>query len=268
MIRKIISGGQTGADRAALDIAIKFEIPHGGYVPRGRKSEDGTVPEKYNMSELSTSLYPARTEKNIQSSDGTLILTRGILTGGSKLTEKLALKHGKPLCVTDLKEISEFQASLKIIKWAVENQIETLNVAGPRASHDVKIYDMALDVLETVLYLQETHYARKDKIYVSGKPRGIPVSLDEAVGFLSDIIPLRERVRIAFLNQFELESLLSSLSGFIMSNFNIINGNQELLESCRKHENNTGLINENIPEIIIRNLWVELRKTHQLRVIK
>ncbi len=268
MIKKIISGGQTGADRAALDIAIKFDIPHGGYVPKGRKSEDGPLPDTYNLTELDTSSYPKRTEKNIQAADGTVIITRGILTGGSKLTEKLALKHGKSLCVVNLNEISEFQASLRIITWIVEHQVETLNVAGPRASHDVKIYDMTQDVLETVLYLQETHYGRSKKLRVPETTSGVPQTLDDAVQFLSDAIPLRERVRIADLNQFELDSVLVALSGFIMTNFDIINGNRRLLDSCRKDEGNPDLIDENIPEIVIRNLWMNLKKTHQLRILK
>lgn len=82
MIKRIISGGQTGADRAALDAAIHCNINHGGTVPKGRKAEDGEVPLWYHMDELSTTSYPARTEKNILDSDGTLIVSHGRLTGG------------------------------------------------------------------------------------------------------------------------------------------------------------------------------------------
>jgi len=82
MIQKIISGGQTGADRAALDFAIKRGIPHGGWIPKGRKTEDGTLPEKYHLLEMPTGSYSKRTEKNILDSDGTLIVSHGLLTGG------------------------------------------------------------------------------------------------------------------------------------------------------------------------------------------
>jgi len=92
-IKKIISGGQTGADRAALDFAIEVGIPHGGWVPKGRKAEDGEIPDKYSLQEMATSSYPARTEKNVIDSDGTLIISHGRLSGGSLSTKKVADEH-------------------------------------------------------------------------------------------------------------------------------------------------------------------------------
>ena len=83
MIKRIISGGQTGADRAALDFAIKMDLPHGGWIPKGRLAEDGPLPEKYQLQEMPTQNYPKRTEQNVIDSDGTLIITHGKLTGGS-----------------------------------------------------------------------------------------------------------------------------------------------------------------------------------------
>jgi len=102
MLQKIISGGQTGADRAALDVAIEFNIPHGGWIPKGRKTEDGVLPDKYQLQEMPTASYPKRTEKNILDSDGTLILSHGKLTGGSALTVKVATKHDRPWLHVDL----------------------------------------------------------------------------------------------------------------------------------------------------------------------
>jgi hypothetical protein len=89
MIKKIISGGQTGADRAALDVAIKLSIPHGGWIPTSRKAEDGILPEIYGLKEMPTASYPARTEQNVIDSDGTLIIARGKLTGGTDYTRPL-----------------------------------------------------------------------------------------------------------------------------------------------------------------------------------
>ena len=83
MITKIISGGQTGADRAALDVAMAHGIPHGGWIPKGRKTEGGPLPTKYQLQEMPTNSYPERTEKNVVDSDGTLIISHGELTGGS-----------------------------------------------------------------------------------------------------------------------------------------------------------------------------------------
>ena len=86
MIKKIISGGQTGADRAALDTAIKIGIPQGGWIPKGRITEEGPLPDKYQLQEMSSDSYPERTEQNVIDSDGTLIISRGPLTGGSLYT--------------------------------------------------------------------------------------------------------------------------------------------------------------------------------------
>ncbi len=88
MIEKIISGGQTGADRAALDVAIKLGIPHGGWIPKCRPTENGRLPDKYKLKEMPNKSYPKRTEQNVIDSDGALIITHGKLTGVSKLTQK------------------------------------------------------------------------------------------------------------------------------------------------------------------------------------
>ena len=96
IITKIISGGQTGTDQAALDFAIKHNILHGCWIQKGRKTEAGFLPEKYQLQKMPTTSYPKRTEQNILDSDGTLIFSRGTLTGGSALTHKLAKQHNRP----------------------------------------------------------------------------------------------------------------------------------------------------------------------------
>ena len=90
MLEKIVSGGQTGADRAALDFAIKQKIPHGGWVPKGGLAEDGPLPKKYKLTEMPTDSYQERTEQNVIDSDGTVIISHGKLTGGSAYTQKMA----------------------------------------------------------------------------------------------------------------------------------------------------------------------------------
>jgi hypothetical protein len=116
MLRKIISGGQTGADRAGLDFAIETGLEHGGYVPRGRKAEDGRIDVRYNLVELRTSSYPARTRKNIEESDGTVIFSlESLLSGGTKLTRDYANKLGKPvLHIYDTRHERIFEYSTRI----------------------------------------------------------------------------------------------------------------------------------------------------------
>jgi len=105
MIEKIISGGQTGAEQAALDVAIELNIPHGGWVPKGRKTENGRLPDKYHLKEISSINYPQRTELNVLDSDGTLVISYGDLTGGPALARGLAKKHRRPCLHIDLTEI-------------------------------------------------------------------------------------------------------------------------------------------------------------------
>ena len=136
MIKKIISGGQTGADQAALDTAIKLKIPHGGWIPKGRITEGGPFPDKYQLVEMPTDSYPKRTEQNVIDSDGTLIISHGSLTGGSAYTRKMAMKPGKPWYHIDLNKLPTFQAGMLIENWIKNNKIEILNVAGPRAAKD------------------------------------------------------------------------------------------------------------------------------------
>jgi hypothetical protein len=151
MLTKIISGGQTGADRAALDAAIDLDIPHGGWIPKGRKTEDGTLPDKYQLQEMPTSSYPKRTEQNILDSDGTLILSHGKLTGGSALTRKLSKQHNRPWLHIDLDKVDKTEPVQIIAGWIDKHDIQILNVAGPRASKDQGIHDFVLSILNRVL---------------------------------------------------------------------------------------------------------------------
>ncbi len=148
MVEKIISGGQTGVDRAPLDAALDLGIPCGGWCPKGRRAEDGIIPAIYPLQETSSSAYPMRTEMNVQDSDGTLILTQGSLSGGTLLTLKLARKHRKPYILADLPR--EADASV-VREWCRKNQVHILNIAGPRESESPGIYHLAVSFLKDLL---------------------------------------------------------------------------------------------------------------------
>ena len=122
---KIISGGQTGVERAALDVALKHKIPHGGWVPKGRLAEDGFIPAKYNLKEILLENYPLKTEQNVIDSDGTLIISHGLLTGGPAMHAKIALKRGRPNLHIDLDDTKIFMASVLILNWLKANRIDT-----------------------------------------------------------------------------------------------------------------------------------------------
>ena len=132
-LQKIVSGGQTGADRAALDCAMDRGIPHGGWCPKGRMAEDGVIDARYTLQELEGG-YKQRTRQNVIDSDGTLILNLGELEGGSLSTLLFAERFGKPCCVVQL-DAGEIKTSLNQVRaWIRHNDIRVLNVAGPRES--------------------------------------------------------------------------------------------------------------------------------------
>lgn len=148
MIPKIISGGQTGADRAALDFAIKHRLSYGGWLPKGRKTEDGPLDPQYQLQEMPTGNYAHRTEQNVLDADGTVIVSHGVLTGGSALTREFARRHGRHWIHIDLAEVSPAQAAARLSSWVTQNNVRVLNVAGPKAGKDPKIYKAALNLLE------------------------------------------------------------------------------------------------------------------------
>lgn len=131
MLQKIISGGQTGVDRGALDAAIEVGLPHGGYVPKGRKSEDGKVPVRYHLKETLSYDYKVRTSLNIKESDATLIFVGQKMSPGTRLTINECLRQGKDHRV--VKDFDLFQID-SLVAWIKESGIRVLNVAGPRES--------------------------------------------------------------------------------------------------------------------------------------
>ena len=271
MIQKIISGGQTGADRAALDVAIKLKIPHGGWVPKGRLAEDGPIPSKYKLQEMPTRGYQKRTEQNVIDSDGTLIISHGRLTGGSAYTVKMANKHSKPWLHIDLQKTKGFDASFVIYGWIHDNQIEYLNVAGPRASKDPKIYSRVKNILEEVLLLGTgteklivpTESNLKDKARKTKRPN----TVDEAIDQLLAGMKLRDLSKLANMSEDDLIDLHFTFGMWIRNNF-VYPRNDKLLESCREVSRDKYLHWAQMHMVIIKELWKRLQGTHKLKVVK
>jgi hypothetical protein len=151
MIKKIIAGGQTGVDRAALDAALKFNIPIGGWCPHGRKAEDGIIPQHYPLKETESGYYEERTRFNVRDSDGTLILVFEMpihTMNGTQLTIEEAKKIGKPFFIVNLSKPPLLES---LQHWMKENRIEVLNIAGPRESQSPGIAKLTFQFLERFL---------------------------------------------------------------------------------------------------------------------
>lgn len=151
-LSRIVCGGQTGADRAALEAARAAGFPAGGWVPKGRWAEDGPVPDGLGDLRETESADPAeRTRRNVADSDATLILSHGPLRGGSALTREEATRLGKPCLWLDFEQLSIELALDQVLAWLEQHATRVLNVAGPRASEDAEIYRDAFALVSAVL---------------------------------------------------------------------------------------------------------------------
>ena len=148
---KIVSGGQTGVDRAALDVALASNIECGGWCPDGRKAEDGKIPPHYPVTELKDSGYTKRTLQNVIDSDGTVIIYFATLSGGTEKTLLFCLEQKKPYLLIDATELSDNRTAERIQDFVTDNAIKILNIAGPRASGEPLAYDYTLRAMNHYL---------------------------------------------------------------------------------------------------------------------
>ena len=272
VIKKIISGGQTGADQGALDAAIKLGIPHGGWIPKGRLTEKGPLPDKYELTEMPGTSYTLRTQQNVIDSDGTLIISHGELTEGSDYTRKMALKHHRPWLHINLNKTPAFKAANLISSWIKENTIEILNVAGPRESKDSLIYQDVSKIIESVHYLELIENSGPDPEQLQNNDRSLydqqPKTVQEAVDRLISELPLKDKTTIANIGEAELVRLNSYLGRHILEKFELWSGNEKLLESCLAIADSPLHSEDDAINVIIKELWQELKETHRLRIIK
>ena len=153
MLVTVYSGGQTGVDRAALDVAIELGLPYGGWIPKGRLAEDGTIPAAYDsLRETDSVDYAVRTKRNVRDTDATLLLTFGPPYGGTLFTRDVAAKLGRPMMELDLASVNIDDSTPKIREWlrTLGAQVR-VNVAGPRASQAPDAYERARELLLAAL---------------------------------------------------------------------------------------------------------------------
>lgn len=274
MIEKIISGGQTGADIAALDVAIKLGISHGGWIPKGRKTEAGPLSHKYQLTEMDSTDYRERTKQNIIDSQGTVIISRAELTGGSKLTHSYANVIGKPVCPINLSLTDEYEASMMIKTFVQENQIKILNVAGPRLSQQPWIYSDVKLVLEVALYLLFCD-SDHEEVISSYVPQDLVTdkeldSLESAIERLDELMPLKSKTFIAKFSPKDLYMLYFGFKDYITQVAGVSDQNVRLLDSCAnaiQQETKVCSVDDAVM-VIFQHLKKEYEKKYSLRVVK
>ena len=274
MLKKIISGGQLGADQAALDAAIKYNFPHGGWIQRGRKIKNGILPDKYELEEMSVAGYKERIEQNVIDSDGTVIFSHGELTGGADYSMKMTERHKRPTLHIDLEETSAFIAASQINTWVIDNNIEVLNVTGSRASEDPDIYRNTMYILEDSIFLSLVkakpgeHLADYDRKELLDKLPIPPKTVDEAVDQVISDLDLKDKIKIVNMDLSDLSDVHSNLYVYFKNFFDLWSGNTELLASCRSISKEHVYREDDVTLVIIKALWKRLRETHVLRVVK
>ena len=274
MLKKIISGGQVGADQGALDAAIKYNFPHGGWIQKGRKTQSGILPDKYELEEMPVAGYKERIEKNVIESDGTVSISHGNLSGGADYSQKMAKKHNRPCLHIDLEDTPPFRAPTEINTWIIENNIEVLNVTGSRSSEDSNVHRDTVYIIEGTILLslinaksgkRLTDYDRKELLDKLPIP---PKTVDEAVDRVLSDLDLRSKTKIANMDLNNLAIIHSKLHVYFKNAFGVWHGNKELLADCRAISKDLIYNEDEATFVILKAVWKKLRGTHTLRVVK
>ncbi len=169
---KLITGGQTGVDRGALDAALDLNINCGGWCPEGRLAEDGVIPEQYPLEELAGGDYRDRTRKNVVESDGSAIIYFGEIEGGTESTLDDCVQLAKPYQLIDGSGMQPGQAAKQIAEFVRERNVHTLNIAGPRASKIEKGHKYAFETVRMLVdFLSQKRSAGKRSGGRSGKQK-------------------------------------------------------------------------------------------------
>jgi Circularly permutated YpsA SLOG family/Domain of unknown function (DUF6794) len=274
VLKKIISGGQTSADLAVLDAAIKLGIPHNGWIPKGRTTENGTLPETYRLREMETDNFLACIRQNVEDSKGTLIIFYKKLSGDLYQAERETLKLKHQLLGIDLKQKNAFQAASLVNDWVQLRKLDVIYVLGASCIENPGLGNHVRLMMEKALLLDmmnlpaERSISDYSPIDVLEKLPVLPKTIYEAVDRLITELTLKDKVLIANMTHDELVDLNSNLGAYIRNAFRLWSGNLELMESC-KFAVKAKTINADAASFaIIDNLWEKLRNSHKLKLIK
>lgn len=262
---------------AALDVAIKLGIDHGGWTGRGMRNEDGAIERRYGLEETAALGFARAMEKNVLHSDGTLVISRGIKRVEGQSAVETALRHQKQILHVDLSQHPAFESASLISSWVSMNNVLVAYITGPTTHQDDKIYRDVQKILETAIYLEFVktglHPDRPEQMVTAPNDdetgrSGFPQSVDEAVQRLKQILPLKDRTLLANMQADELDHLHTGLGEYIKQNFGLYLDNEPLIASCADMSHLNKLLPDEACTVILRALWQDLRDTHKLRIIK
>lgn len=255
-IKKIISGGQTGAERAALEVALKLDIAHGGWVVKDRLAGNGVIPTKYQLNETPSTGTTDSMEKNVLESDATLIISRGGLTGGALISQKRAMISGRPCLHIDLFVTPVLQAVSIISSWIRLNRIEVLNVTGPQTDNTSIIYQDTINLLAKALHVN--FFKNIIDEFLAGDIL-FSQTVEDVVNQFAAELPFKQKVIIANLQSEEIAILQYALDLYVSSR----------LETADTGDiDNPRLSPDQTYTSVMGKLWKRLQNTHRLQVVK
>jgi hypothetical protein len=274
MIEKIISGGRPGAERAALDAAIKLGMAYGGWIPKEGSRLGGMKADRYNLTPMPTTDRTESFKKNIRESDGTLMLSHGTLSSDVKNTKNTIQRYSTPLLHVDLNSTNAFNAASLINDWLIDNDLNILHVTGPTENEDGKIYSATLDILQAVYFLNLTETSMNQSMGAQEllaqplKTAVPPKTVQAAVDIIINEMHLKDRTLMANLRKEELAPLQLNLGLYIRKKLDIWSQDATLYHACVAAAEKENLDKSNMPMVLIMLMWKKLKDTHRLRVVK
>lgn len=274
MIEKIISGGRSGAEHAALDVAIRLGIGYGGWIPKDFSLPAGVDTDRYHLIEMPTSNQAETLKKNIRESDVTLMLSHGTLSSREKNAKKTIQRYSTPLLHVDLNNTNAFNAASLINDWIIENDPAILHVTGPSEDEDRKIYSATLDILQAVYFLNLTESSMNQSMGAQEllahplKTAVPPKTVEAAVDIIINEMHLKDRTLMANLREEEIAPLQLNLGLYIKKKLDIWSQDATFYDSCVAAAQKENLDKSNLPMVIIKMMWKKLKDTHRLRVVK
>jgi len=273
MIDKIISGGQTWPEIAALDMAIKLGIPYTGWQPDIQVPSQLVKTDKYNLHTLPSNRPRDAIEKNVKEADGTFIISHGRLQKQADYARQMTLKNRKQILGIDLGQHSPFEAARLLASWIEMNHIKSLFVTGSTGNKASSIYHQTLRILESAIFetLVQSSTPRSKEILSNrddGIPNRQPATVSDAVELLVSFLSLKEKTDIASQ---KLEVFLqpdNPLGPHIQKVFKLQTGNERLMKSCMDLSGDVAATPDKASHVIMKALWQNLQKTHRLRIIK
>ena len=275
MIKKIISIGNPGVDRAAIDAALDIGIPFVQGGPSILKPDSRSIDGQRSLIEKEAISITQNIEENIRNSDGTLIITSGELSKILRIIIDLTTVYIIPCLHVDLMKIPSFKALSLIVKWIRNHKIRILNIAGSDVGGNKRIYEKTYDIISGAYFLSQSGSTGisdlKDYLFTSYSrqlKKTRPENVDRTVGVLISELSLKDKVRIANLQIDEFTQLNSAFGDFVKGNINLSAKKPELIQTCQLLSKNLSFSEKDTAEMIIFELWKQLRKTHKLRIVK